>query len=165
VELAISLPFLCLLILGVADIGRAFYYREAVANAGRQALRVATSQSQQTTGDTVCSGSAGKASSPVPASGGAIATIVNDAAIESSTNGLASGSAIAGATVTLTWHCSGGKAVANSSNGGVTDPALSQSDAIEVKVSYPMAVITPLVQQVVGATVQVQVDLVGRAQY
>jgi Flp pilus assembly protein TadG len=165
VELAISLPFLCLLILGVADIGRAFYYREAVANAGRQALRVAMSQSQQTTGDTVCGGSGGKASSPLPASGGAIATIADDAAVESSSSGAASGSAIAGATVAVTWHCSGGKAVANSTNGGVTDPALAQSDAIEVKVSYPMAVITPFAQQVVGGTVQVQVDLVGRAQY
>jgi Flp pilus assembly protein TadG len=165
VELAISLPFLCLLILGVADIGRAFYYREAVANAGRQALRVAMSQSQQTTGNTVCAGSAGKASSSVPASGGAIAIIVNDAAVESSSNGTPSGSVIAGATVRVTWHCSGGTAVANSTNGGVTDPALAQSDAIEVTVSYPMTVITPFAQQVVGGTVPVKVDVFGRAQY
>jgi len=165
VELAISLPFLCLLIFGAADIGRAFYYREAVANAAREALRVAMAQPQQATGNTVCSGSGGTASSALPASGGSIATIVDDAAVESSSNGAASGSAISGATVTVIWHCASGSAVTNSTSGGVTDPALAQSDAIEVKVSYPMTLITPFAQQVVGGTVAVKVDLFGRAQY
>ena len=165
VELAISLPFLCLLIFGVADVGRAYYYREAVANAGRQALRVAVSQAQQATGNTVCSGSGGTASSPLPASAGAIQTIVNDAAVESSANGTAAGSAIAGATVTVTWHCSAGTAVTNATSGGATDPSLAQSDAIEVKVSYPMSLITPFAQQVLGGTVPVQVDLFGRSEY
>ena len=165
VELAISLPFLCLLIFGVADIGRAFYYREAVANAGRQALRVAVSQSQQATGNTVCAGSSGKASSAVPAASGPITTIVNDAAIESSSTGAASGSVIAGATVAVTWHCGGNLAVTNSTNGGVTDPAQAQSDAIEVKVTYSMNLITPLLQPLLGGAVPIQVDLFGRAQY
>ena len=164
-ELAISLPFLCLLIFGAADIGRAFYSREAVANAAREALRVAMAQPQQATGNTVCSGSGGTASSALPASGGSIATIVDDAAVESSSNGAASGSAISGATVTVIWHCASGSAVTNSTSGGVTDPALAQSDAIEVKVSYPMTLITPFAQQLVGGTVPVQVDLFGRAQY
>src|SRR5438309_96106 len=165
VELAISLPFLCLLIFGVADIGRAFYYREAVANSGRQALRVAVSQSQQATGNTVCAGSGGKASSAVPASSGPITTIVNDAAIESSSTGAASGSVIAGATVAVTWHCGGNLAVTNLTNGGVTDPAQPQSDAIEVKVTYSMNLITPLLQPLLGGAVPIQVDLFGRAQY
>jgi Flp pilus assembly protein TadG len=165
VELAISLPFLCLLVFGVADIGRGYYYREAVANAGRQALRVAVSQSQQATGNTVCASSSGKASSAIPASSGPITTIVNDAAIESSSTGAAAGSAIAGATVTLTWHCSGNVAVTNSTNGGVTDPAQAKSDAIEVKVVYSMTLITPTLQQVLGGAVPIRVDLFGRAQY
>ena len=164
-ELAISLPFLCLLVFGVADIGRAYYYREAVANAARQALRVAAAQSQQATGDTVCEASSGKAISSLPASSGPITSIVNDAALESSSTGQPAGSAIAGATVTVTWHCSGNLAVTNASNGGVTDPAQAQSDAIEVRVSYPMSLVTPMLQQLVGGTVAVQVDLFGRAQY
>src|SRR2546429_7475813 len=86
VELAISLPFLCLLIFGVADIGRAYYYREAVANAGRQALRVAMAQSQHATGDTVCTSFSGTTSSSLPASSGPITTIVNNPAIERSSN-------------------------------------------------------------------------------
>jgi Flp pilus assembly protein TadG len=163
VELAISLPFLCLLIFGVADIGRAYYYREAVANAGRQALRVAASQ--QATGNTVCAASSGKATSALPASSGPITTIVNDAAVESSSTGTAAGSAISGATVIVTWHCIGNVAVTNVSNGGVTDPAKPQSDAIEVQVSYPMAVLTPVLQQLLGTTAQIKVDLLGRAEY
>jgi Flp pilus assembly protein TadG len=165
VELAISLPFLCLLVFGVADIGRAYYYREAVANAARQALRVAAAQSQQTTGNAVCAGSSGKAVSQIPASSGLITSIVDDAAVESSSTGQPSGSAISGATVTVTWHCSGNLAATNASAGGVTDPAQAQSDAIEVRVSYPMSLVTPLLQQLVGGTVAVQVDLFGRAQY
>jgi Flp pilus assembly protein TadG len=55
-EVALALPLFITLTLGVADGGRAFYYREAVTNAARQALRVAVSQSQQSTGDTACNG-------------------------------------------------------------------------------------------------------------
>ncbi len=46
VETAITLPVVLLLALGVTDVGRAFYYREAVTNSTRQALRVAVSPSQ-----------------------------------------------------------------------------------------------------------------------
>ena len=143
VELAISLPFLCLLIFGAADIGRVFYYCEVVVNVSREALRVAMAQPQQATGNTVCSGSGGTASSALPASGGSIATIVNDAAVESSSNGAASGSAISGATVTVVWHCASGSAVTNSTSGGVTDSVLAQFDAIEVKVLYSMTFVMP----------------------
>ena len=55
VETAITLPVVLLLALGVTDIGRAFYYREAVTNSVRQALRVAVSPAQQATADSVCS--------------------------------------------------------------------------------------------------------------
>ena len=54
VEAAITLPVVLLLGLGVTDIGRAFYYREAVTNATRQALRLAVSPTQQATANTVC---------------------------------------------------------------------------------------------------------------
>ena len=166
-ELAISLPILCLLVLGVADIGRAYYYREAVANAGRQALRFATAAGQQGTGNTVCGSTAGVATSVVPAPGGsAIATIVNDAALESSSDGTTTGSAIVGATVTVTWHCAGGLAVTNATNHGVTDPADSRSDAVNVRVSYPMSLAAPVLLPVVpSGVVTIAVNLVGRAEY
>jgi len=59
VEVAISLPVLLLLALGVTDIGRAFYYREAVTNSARQALRIAVSPPQHATADAVCAGAGG----------------------------------------------------------------------------------------------------------
>ncbi len=166
-ELALGLPILCLLVLGVADIGRAYYYREAVANAARQALRVAVAQSQQATGNAVCGSGGGVATSSVPAAGGSsIATIVNAAALESSSNGTAARSAISGAAVTVTWHCSGASAVTNATNQGQTDPASARSDTVEVRVSYPMTLVTPVLQQVIaGGSIPIQVDLVGRAEY
>jgi Flp pilus assembly protein TadG len=165
VELAVSLPVLCLLVLGGADVARAFYYREAVANGARQALRMAVSQSQQGTGDTVCTSSSGVATTTVPAAGGsAIAAIANDAAVESSTSGAASGSPISGASVTVRWHCLAGLAVTNATNAGVTDPSSSLSDAVEVTVTYTMPLLLPLLQPT-GGGFAIPVDLVGRAQY
>lgn len=55
VEAAVTLPFILFLALAVIDIGRAFYYREAVSNATRQALRAAVSSNQQATANTACS--------------------------------------------------------------------------------------------------------------
>jgi Flp pilus assembly protein TadG len=169
VEVALVLPLFATLTLGTADGGRAFYYREAVSNAARQALRVAVSPSQQTTGDTACAGRDGTTaavSTTLPAAAGsAIATIADAAALESSGNGLASGSAISGATLTVTWHCSGGKAVTNA--GATTnDPAQVRSDSVEVRVSYPFSLITPLVSRVMnGGTPTIGADVIGRAEY
>src|SRR5712692_3516707 len=88
VEASLTLPVVLLLALGVTDLGRAFYYREAVTNSVRQSLRIAVSRYQQTTANTICSGTgsgplAVTVTSPIPPAGGAIATIANQAALES----------------------------------------------------------------------------------
>jgi len=75
VEAAITLPIVLLLALGVTDLGRSFYYREAVTNSVRQALRIAVSQYQQGTASNVCAGTSGgpiavTVTSAVPPSGG-----------------------------------------------------------------------------------------------
>jgi len=97
VEVAISLPVLLLLALGVTDIGRAFYYREAVTNSARQALRIAVSPAQHSAADAVCAGAGGPAAvtttSSIPPGGSPIASIVNLASLESSSDGTAAGSA------------------------------------------------------------------------
>src|SRR5258708_21345131 len=98
VETAITLPVVLLLALGVTDIGRAFYYREAVTNSTRQALRVAVSPSQQATADPICSGTGSRplpvtVTSPIPPPRGSISTIANQAALESSNNGPPTGPA------------------------------------------------------------------------
>jgi len=168
VEVAISLPVILLLALGVTDIGRAFYYREAVTNSARQALRVAVSPAQQATANAVCAGTgaatAVTVTSTIPAGSGAIATITNNAALESSNNGTAAGSVINGATVRVTFHCLAGSAVTNAtSNGaGPLDPG---SDSVTVSITYSVSVITPLLWPVTGASFPMTVSSYQRAEY
>ncbi len=166
--MALALPLFVTLTLGVADGGRAFYYREAVTNAARQALRVAVSQSQQSTGDTACSG---KGTSPAsvsaalpPPANSAILTIANAAALESSKTGAAAGSVISGGTITVTWHCSANKAITNGLATS-TNPAVADSDAVEVQVTYPFSLLTPLVSNLFGGTPTIGSDVMGRAEY
>jgi len=169
VEVAITLPLILLIGLGVTDIGRAFYYREGVTNSARQALRVAVSASQQSTANTACSSTTGgplavTVTSPLPPTGGNITTIANAAALESSKTGAPAGSAIAGATLTVTFHCLNGAAVTNSTaNGnGPTDPG---SDAVTVKISYSLSVITPLLWPVIGSSFPIATSSAQRSEY
>ncbi len=147
-EAGITLPIVLLLALGVIDIGRSFYYREAVTNSVRQALRTAVSSYQHSTADSVCAGTgsgpvAVTVSSAVPPSGGAIATIANQAALESSRDGTPAGSAIAGATLSLTFHCVNGAAITNA-NGNGAGPNSAGSDSITATITKPMSVVTPV---------------------
>lgn len=169
VEAAITLPLVLLLALGVTDIGRAFYYREGVTNSARQALRVAVSASQQSTANATCSPTSGgplavTVSSPIPPSGGNLATIANSAALESSRTGAPAGSAISGATLSVTFHCLNGAAVTNStSNGnGPTDPG---SDSVTVKITYSFTVITPLLWPVIGPSFPIVTSSSQRSEY
>jgi Flp pilus assembly protein TadG len=167
VELALALPVVLLLGLGVADIGRGFYYREAVGNAARQALRVAVLQPQQATGDTACSGggASGALSTTIPpASSNPLKTIGNDVALESTFNGQPIGTAIAGATLTITWHCASNKALTQAT-AITTDPSNTGSDSIDVQIAYPMSLITPFLGTFVSNPVQVRADVKGRVQY
>jgi Flp pilus assembly protein TadG len=163
------LPLFVTLTLGTADGGRAFYYREAVSNAARQALRVAVSSSQQSTGDTACSGKGtipSSVSTTLPAlSTSTIFTIANAAALESSSTGLAAGTAISGATLTVKWHCSGSKAITNST-ATTNDPASTGSDSVEVTITYPFTLITPLVSRLMNnGNPTIGADVFGRSEY
>jgi hypothetical protein len=169
VEAAITLPLILLIALGVTDIGRGFYYREGVTNSARQALRVAVSASQQSTANAVCASTSGgplavTATSPVPPSGGNLATIANLAALESSKTGTPAGSSISGATLSVTFHCLNGAAVTNAtSNGnGPTDPG---SDSVTVRVSYSLSVITPLLWPVIGSSFPIATSSAQRSEY
>lgn len=171
VEVALILPLFVTLTLGTADGGRAFYYREAVTNAARQALRVAVSSSQESTGDTACTGKSlgqpASVSTTLPAAGSSsIVTIANAAALESSSTGLPAGTAISGATLTVTWHCAGAnKAIANATASS-TDPANAQSDSVEVSVTYPFTLITPFVSRLMNSgNPTIGADVIGRTEY
>ena len=169
VEAAITLPIVLLLALGVTDLGRSFYYREAVTNSVRQALRIAVSSYQHATADSVCASTSGgptavSVSSPLPPSGGSIGTIANQAALESSKDGTAAGSVLAGGTLTVTFHCLNGAAITNASgNGG--PPTSPGSDSITASIARPMPVITPVLWLLFGTSFPMQVTSSQRVEY
>lgn len=165
VEFALACPVFLLLLVGVGDGGRAFYYQEAVINAARDALRTAVFS--QTSGNTACASHSGVEVGHIPTvAGDTLDTgILNAAALESSSNGSASSSAIVGSgtSITVTWHCSGSSAYTNSTAQS-TDPASSTSAAVEVDIHYKFSLITPLAGLVFPNTTIVS-DVFGRAQY
>lgn len=169
VEVAISLPIVLLLALGMIDLGRTFYYREAASNSARQALRMAVTSYQQGTANTVCAAigstpTAVTVSSPIPPSGGNIVTIANQAALESSADGTAAGSVLNGATITVTFHCLNGAGITNTTaNGnGPSDPG---SDSIAATITYNLQIVTPPLWPFVGTTVPVSATESQRTEY
>lgn len=53
VEFALALPLLLVMLLGLADLGRAFYYTSAIANAARAGAAYAASNASTATTNTV----------------------------------------------------------------------------------------------------------------
>jgi len=169
VEAAITLPIVLLLALGVTDLGRSFYYREAVTNSARQALRIAVSQYQHGTADSACASTSGgpvavRVTTTLPPAGGATATIATQAALESSKDGTPGGSAIAGATLTVVFHCLNSAAVTNATGDG-GPPSDAGSDSITVTVTKPMSVITPVLWPMFAAGFPITVTSAQRVEY
>jgi Flp pilus assembly protein TadG len=169
VETALTLPVLLLLALGVVDLGRAFYYREAVVNATRQAARLSVNRISQSTANSACASSGGSAvtlTTSIPASGSSpLNGIADQIALESSSNGLPSGSAVAGGSLSITWHCSGGLAVTNATNGGITDPSDSRSDAVSATITFQLPLVTPFTYLFNGSFLNLKQSEIGRAEY
>jgi Flp pilus assembly protein TadG len=170
VETAITLPVVLLLGLGVTDIGRAFYFRESVTNSVRQALRMAVSSYQQSTANNVCAGTgsgptAVTVTTALPAAGGSsVATVANQAALESSSNGKPSGSVISGATFSVTFHCIYGAGVTNATANGA-GPSSPGSDSVTVTITHRLPVITPLLWPVIGTSFPITVTSSQRVEY
>ncbi|HKW60076.1 MAG TPA: TadE family protein [Candidatus Dormibacteraeota bacterium] len=168
-EAAITLPIVLLLTLGVTDLGRSFYYRESVTNSVRQALRMAVSSYQHGTANSICAATSGgpvavTVTSSLPPGGGTLATIANQASLESSRDGTPSGSVLAGATLTVTFHCLNGTAITNATgNGG--PPSDPGSDSITASITKSMTVITPVLWPMFGAGFPIQVSSSQRVEY
>lgn len=160
------MPVILILGLGIADIGRGYYYREAVTNAARQAMRIAVLQPQQATGDTACAGGGASATltTALPPASATLATIGNEASLENTTTGTPSGTSISGATMTVTWHCASNLAI-TSGTATSTDPVNTGSASIEITISYPMTLITPFLGTFVASPLPIKADLYARAQY
>jgi Flp pilus assembly protein TadG len=169
VEAAITLPLVLLLSLGVIDLGRSFYFREATTNSVRQALRMAVSSYQHSTADTVCSSTSGgpvakTVTSPIPPAGGSIVTIANQASLESSKDGTAAGTVLSGATLSVTFHCLGGLAITNA-NGNGNGPSDPGSDSITASITYDEAVVAPILWPIIGTTFPITISAAQRTEY
>lgn len=169
VEAAITLPIVLLLALGVTDLGRAFYYREAVTNSARQALRMAVSSYQHSTADSVCAGTGGgpvavSVSSALPPAGGVISTIATQAALESSKDGTPAGSVLAGAILTVTFHCLNSAAITNAT-GNSGPPTSAGSDSITVTIAKPLPIVTPVLLPLFGPSIPMSVTSSERVEY
>jgi Flp pilus assembly protein TadG len=169
VEVAICLPIVLLLSLGMIDLGRTFYFREAASNSVRQALRMAVSSYQQSTADSVCSSTSGgplakTVTSAVPPSGGSIVTIANQAALESSQDGTAAGSVINGATLTVTFHCLNGVGITNATGNG-QGPSSLGADSITASITYNLQIVTPPLWPFVGTSIPITVSESMRTEY
>lgn len=169
VETAITLPVVLLLALGVTDLGRSFYYREAVTNSVRQALRMAVSSYQHGTADSACANTssgpvATTLSSTISPPTGLLTTIANQAALESSKDGTPSGSAIAGAVIYVTFHCLNGAAITNATGNGM-GPGSPGSDSITVTITRPMSLVTPVLWPMFGTSFNITVMSSQRVEY
>lgn len=177
VEFALLAPVLVVLTLGVADMGRAFYYKEAVTNTARQFIRLAVlSQNHVTVGDFACKtygGNVPKRSMPDGSHGDAIATLINAAATETSSDGTTSTSILKNTTgnvlldtkIKLDWHCNDNVALTNSTAGS-QNPTDSNSDSIRAQIDYSFHLFTPLIGDLVGGqTVHITSDVRGRSEY
>ncbi len=170
-------PVLVFLTVGVADMGRAFFYEEAVTNTTRQVIRLAVLSQNGPVGDFACQqygGDVPQRSLP-DSTGDVIATLINQAANESS-NGTtpvlqnSSGNAALDTKIKLNWNCKGGAALTNSTvcpcPPGTEDPTDSHSDSIRARVDYSFQLITPLIGSLLGGqTVHIRADERGRAEY
>ena len=176
-EFALLGPVLIVLTLGVADAGRAFYYQEATVNASRQAVRLAAHDHSY--GDFACtnfrSGNQAVVSRQLPDPGvDKISSLVNLGALETSTNGSSTSSALnttPATTITLTWNCQGNSAITNAAAGNTTDPTVSGSDAVRAQVDYSFTLITPFIGRLMypappaTQAVHIRSDVRGRAEY
>jgi hypothetical protein len=175
VEFAVLAPVLVFLTLGVADMGRGFYYKEAVANTTRQAIRLAVLPQNQSVGDFACNAANGWAGdvpqrSMPDSTGDVIATLINQAANESSdgTNPVlknTTGKPALDTKIKLNWNCNGNVAQTNATATS-QDPTNTGSDSIHAKIDYSFQLITPLIGNLVGGqTIHIRSDVRGRSEY
>jgi Tfp pilus assembly protein PilV len=153
VELALVAPVLFLMAIGVADVGRAFYYREAVANANRQAARL-MAQDQEAQ-NAACAGSSATPtvtrSFPDFGLEDGVTKVINAAALEASSDGTRGGSVLnqpsAATTIKFTFHCKLTPPVGAYTNQRALslEPEKPDSDAVLVELDYTFKVMTPLV--------------------
>ena len=140
VEFALVIPIFLLVLFGLLDMGRAVYSNNTLAQAAREATRLAATQVYWVgRSDAACNAAAG----PVcPASVGALKTNVDAAA-----NRMAVGLGTL-ATSQIYMQCNPAASPPSGAWTGSTCTSLSPGDIVSVRVVYTFTMITPIVGQI-----------------
>jgi Flp pilus assembly protein TadG len=143
-EVALMLPFLVLAMMGLFDVGRAFYYQISITNAGREATRLAVTSQYF---------------GPDPGScPGATCPFVDDAAIKTRVQQELSGSGITVDSSLIV--------VSPSENDRRLNLLSSVSSyPLSVTVTYRLPLITPILSNLLGSPITVMGASAMRTEY
>ena len=161
VEMALVLPILTILTFGLVDFGRAYYFQVSVTNAAREGARTAILNVYTGPQTPTCSTSNSYSTCPVQ----------TDAAIVNAVNAELQYSAITPKSITIcpphdstgsTSGCPDSSNRVDKWTSGTTD---NQNYYVTVNVKYDFQLYTPLMQQLVGSTITMNVSVQMRNNY
>ncbi|HEY8678965.1 MAG TPA: TadE/TadG family type IV pilus assembly protein [Candidatus Dormibacteraeota bacterium] len=161
VEMALVLPILTILTFGLVDFGRAYYFQVSVTNAAREGARTAILNVYTGPQTPTCSTSNSYSTCPVQ----------TDAAIVNAVNAELQYSAITPKSITIcpphdstgsTSGCPDSSNRVDKWTSGTTD---NQNYYVTVNVKYDFQLYTPLMQQLVGSTITMNVSVQMRTNY
>jgi Flp pilus assembly protein TadG len=158
VETALVLPVLALLTFGLLDFGRAYYFQVAITNAAREGARTAILNIYTGPQTPTCSPSNSYATCPVQ----------TDAAIVNAVNAELQGTGIVPQSVTICPPHDSTSSTAgcpNTNNRVDLWNASTTNYYVTVKATYNFTLYTPLLQNLIGNPVLMQVSVQMRTNY
>ena len=161
VEMAMVLPILAFLTFGLVDFGRGYFFQVSVTNAAREGARVAILTIYTGPQNPTCSTSNGYATCPVQ----------TDANIISAVNKELMYSAIAPQSITIcpphdsTGSTAGCPDASNRVDKWLSGDPSNQNYYVTVIVKYNFQLYTPLMQQLVGNPIHMNVSVQMRTNY
>jgi hypothetical protein len=159
VEMAMVLPILAFLTFGLVDFGRGYYYQVSVTNAAREGARVAILNIYTGPQNPNCSVSNNYATCPVQTDANIIAAVGHELTY----------SAIAPNSITICPpHDSTGSTAGCPDSSNRVDDWLAQNPInyyVTVNVKYDFQLYTPMMQQLVGNPIHMNVSVQMRTNY
>ncbi|MDQ6884839.1 MAG: pilus assembly protein [Candidatus Dormibacteraeota bacterium] len=161
VEMAMVLPVLTFLTFGLVDFGRAYYFQVSVTNAAREGARSAILNVYTGPRTPTCSAGNSWATCPVQ----------TDAAIVNAVNNELTYSGITPSSITVcpphdsTSSTAGCPDNSNRVDKWVSGSAANQNYYVSVNVKYDFTLYTPLMQQLVGSVITMNVSVQMRTNY
>ena len=161
VEMALVLPVLAFLTFGLVDFGRGYYFQVSVTNAAREGARVAILNIYTGPQDPYCSSSNSYATCPVQSDANIITAVyheLNYSAIVPTSIAICPPHDASGSTA----GCADGS---NRVDKWISGDAAQQNYYVTVNVKYDFQLFTPLMQQLVGNPIHMDVSVQMRTNY